>query len=241
MQNVIFKLKNEITSSLTSEEYDIDHLQSRVQNVLDLVLRCSELYYVNSVSIRFLKQANAVLLLNIESSSTSCYTLPTTKTGKKGRPSFTITKTQLEMYLENGFTLPDISKMICVSTSTVKRRLKKFNLSVGQTYTNISNDNLDSSITKIIGNFPNCGYRRMNGLLLASSIKVGEKRIRESMRRVDPNGVLLRALQISVTNRRQYKVPGILALWHIDGHHKLIRYAKSQNKILVEYDCSNFN
>ena len=43
------------------------------------------------------------------------------------------------------------------------------------------------------------------------------------MHRVDPEGVLMRALQLTTINRRKYQVPGILSLWHIDKHHKLIR------------------
>ena len=43
------------------------------------------------------------------------------------------------------------------------------------------------------------------------------------MRRVDPEGVLLRALTINTVNRRKYQVYAPLALWHIDGNHKLIR------------------
>ena len=43
------------------------------------------------------------------------------------------------------------------------------------------------------------------------------------MRRVNPEGVLLRALTINTTNRRKYGVYAPLALWHVDGNHKLIR------------------
>lgn len=41
------------------------------------------------------------------------------------------------------------------------------------------------------------------------------------MQRVDPQGVAVRWLRL--TPRRQYNVSGPLALWHIDGNHKLIR------------------
>ena len=48
------------------------------------------------------------------------------------------------------------------------------------------------------------------------------------MRRVNPEGVLLRALELNVVRRRSYQVQGPLSLWHIDGNHKLIRYAAYQ-------------
>ena len=44
------------------------------------------------------------------------------------------------------------------------------------------------------------------------------------MRHVDPEGTILRTLQMNVIQRRVYSVPSPLALWHIDGNHKLIRY-----------------
>jgi hypothetical protein len=44
------------------------------------------------------------------------------------------------------------------------------------------------------------------------------------MRRSDPEGVLLRSLQLTPISRRVYNVTCPLALWHLDGHHKLIRY-----------------
>ena len=61
----------------------------------------------------------------------------------------------------------------------------------------------------------------MQGHLLAEGIRVQQLRIRECQRRVDPGGVVLRRL--TSINRRRYKVNGPLALWHIDGNHKLIR------------------
>ena len=47
-------------------------------------------------------------------------------------------------------------------------------------------------------------------------------RIRDSLRRIDPVGVVSRL--IHTVNRRTYSVPSPNALWHVDGNHKLIRY-----------------
>ena len=52
--------------------------------------------------------------------------------------------------------------------------------------------------------------------------RVPEERVRSGLKRINPDGVALRWLQISP--RRSYSVPGPLSLWHIDGNHKLIRY-----------------
>ena len=151
------------------------------------------------------------------------YKVPLKKTGFRGRPFLIITKEQLQLYLQYNFTVPNIAKMLLVSESTIKRRFQEFGLSVGDTYSDISDGELDSIIRNNISKLPNCGYRRIDGLLLSQSFRITEKRIRNSMKRLDLEGMLVRNLQIKVVQRRSYKVPGILALWHIDGRHKLIR------------------
>ena len=51
---------------------------------------------------------------------------------------------------------------------------------------------------------------------------VQRRRIRESMARVDPRNTVLRwGITIS---RRIYRVPWPNSLWHLDGHHSLIRW-----------------
>ena len=48
-----------------------------------------------------------------------------------------------------------------------------------------------------------------------------QHRVRDAMHRVDPSGVAMRWM--NSIPRRSYNVTEPLALWHIDGHHKLIR------------------
>ena len=146
------------------------------------------------------------------------------KTGFRGRPFLIITKEQLQLYLQYNFTFPKIAKILLVCESTIKRRFQEFGLSVGDTYSDISDGELDSVIRNNISKFPNCAYSGMNGLHLSQSLRITEKRIRNSIKRVDPEGLFVRNLQIKVVQRRSYKVPGILAFWHIDGYHKVIRW-----------------
>lgn len=71
--------------------------------------------------------------------------------------------------------------------------------------------------------FPDCGYRTMPGFLRGRGFHVQWRRMEDSMRRVCPEGILMRCLQLTVIERRIYNVRSPLSLWHIDGHHKLIR------------------
>ena len=63
----------------------------------------------------------------------------------------------------------------------------------------------------------------MRGFLRARGLQIQWHRIEDSMKRVCPEGVLMRSLQFTVLKRRIYNVRSPLSLWHIDGNHKLIR------------------
>ena len=62
----------------------------------------------------------------------------------------------------------------------------------------------------------------MDGRLKGDGIMVSRRRIRESLRRVDPVGVEARVRK--VLHCRKYSVQSPNDLWHIDGYHKLIRW-----------------
>ena len=110
------------------------------------------------------------------------------------------------MFLEYKFTVRQISEMLGVSMSIVNRRLVEYELLTSQTYSTLTDEHLDQVTEEIITEFPNSGYRRMTGYLRARGIYVQQHRIRESMRRSDPEGVLLRALQLTPCMRRTYSV-----------------------------------
>ena len=133
----------------------------------------------------------------------------------------------LKFLLEFGFNAREIASMLSVSIRTIQRRMANFNLREEvPRYTLISDNDLDETCREIISEFPNCGVRRMREFLLSMDIRVSWERIREAMRRTDPEGVLLRSLQLNIVHRREYSVRVALALWHIDSNHKLIRYTK---------------
>jgi hypothetical protein len=69
---------------------------------------------------------------------------------------------------------------------------------------------------------PLCGENMMLGRLRARGIIVQRERVRESLHRIDPFGVVARCK--GRLHRRKYAVPSANSLWHIDGYHKLIRW-----------------
>ena len=126
-----------------------------------------------------------------------------TFTGAVGRPPFEIPREQLLLLIESKFTVPQIADMIGVSVRTIHRRMSEYDLSIHSTYTELTDDELDSIISDIHKEFPMCGNKQMSGHLLSRGIRVQQHRIRELMRRVDPEGTMARCL--NVIHRRCYR------------------------------------
>eukprot|EP00794_Sanderia_malayensis_P002134 gene2134-2422_t len=222
LRKIVDKLLIDLSQNI--DNGNVDYLHFRIDNLLHFVMKCNELYNIDNQVMLLAQKAAKLIKKTTEFAGHDGYQSPKLKSGCRGRPSFILTKPQLEFYLEHNFSVPTISKILSVSESTIKRRLKKHNLSISETYSDVNDDELDREVKELISKNPNCGYRRMHGLLSSISIKVSKRRVRQSMHRVDPEGIPMRALQLTTISRRRYKVPRILSLWHLDGHHKLIRW-----------------
>ena len=150
--------------------------------------------------------------------------MPKSNTDHPGRPKFEVTEEILRFLLDKRFTVKDTATLLGVSKRTVERRMNEFGLRIGNYYSDINDNDLEETVRSIVQQFPNTGYKRMTGLLFSRGLRVKQNRICEMMRRVDPAGTFFRTLSLRVVHRRNYNVSSPLALWHVDGNHKLIRY-----------------
>ena len=139
-----------------------------------------------------------------------------------GRPCLSITKDQLQYLLDQQFTQSDIAKMLGCSARTIHRRILQFGLSGLCTYSTISDTELDEVVEDFVTSVPTAGCKTLAGHLSTLGLKLQRQRVRDSMYRVDPWGVEQRSRR--VLHRRKYTVSGPNSLWHIDGHHKMIRW-----------------
>lgn len=89
------------------------------------------------------------------------------------------------------------------------------------TYSTIDDDHLDELVQIAANQHPGIGIRMLKGYLQSQGFRIQRERIRLSLLRTDPIGLMARWR--TTTRRRQYNVRYPLSLWHIDGNHKLIR------------------
>ena len=82
-------------------------------------------------------------------------------------------------------------------------------MQVSATHTDVSDEDLQMKVRDILAEFP--------------ITRVTDYRVRDVMRRVDPEGVYARTLCNRAIVRRQYFVTYFNELWHLDTNLKLIR------------------
>ena len=186
IQNNVKVALNNVLNRLNSVE-NLDYCLYKVEWLCTFILRLGgrleEVLLPNLLEARHL-----ISTMNENPFDGEGNTVALIMTGNKGRPKLNIRKEWLECFLEKGFKGSDVAKMLGVSGKTVYRRLREFEIPVRTTYSSINKEELNTLIVDILHDFPNCGYKTMRGHLLSKGHKVQEERIREAMRRVDPEG-----------------------------------------------------
>eukprot|EP00794_Sanderia_malayensis_P010656 gene10656-biopygen8525 len=226
-------LRNYIVNSLRNVCRDVenypnvdgnvkDYASYRLEHVALLAINCQRDWpnVIDNETTSLINTAQQTL----KNSSNDEVPVIRTKQGN-GRPSLEIPKETLLLYFHYGFPKTKIAEMLSVSVKAVSRRIQSFGLEdliVG--HADIQDCELDHAVQEIFASFPNCGIRRMKGFLLSRGLNIQWDRVRESMWLVDPTGLLLRTTQLNTLQGRKYSVPGTLAVWHVDGNHKLIRW-----------------
>ncbi|PFX31313.1 hypothetical protein AWC38_SpisGene3841 [Stylophora pistillata] len=151
-------------------------------------------------------------------------------TGRAGRPSFKIPQEMLEDLRGFGFSWQKIADILGVSRWTIYRRVQEYGLKSMSDFSLMSDGELDNIVSEYMNQHgKTTGQSYITGYLRSKGLRVQRSRVRESMARLDPENAALR--WGAVVTRRTYLVPWPNSLWHLDGHHSLIRWG------LVVHGC----
>ena len=113
-----------------------------------------------------------------------------------------------------------LAKKLGIHCNMLHEKLKENSIDIS--FSDISDDDLDQIIKGYRDSHPNSGMGYLRGHLRSQGLRVQRRRLRKSVERVDQLGQALRGRTAAKKVRKQYKVDRPNALWHIDGHHKLI-------------------
>lgn len=114
-----------------------------------------------------------------------------------------------------------LNDILGISERTRRRRREEFGLQTDG-FTEISENKLTAVVQSVKSLTPNIGQSCMLDALRSKGQHVQRWRVREIMKNIDLVGTALRWNQVVYS--RKYSVPRPNALWHIDGHHKLIHW-----------------
>ena len=145
------------------------------------------------------------------------------RAGNPGRPKFLIPAETLEDLRGLGFSWEKISRMFGVSRWTIYRRVQSYGLKNVAQFSSLPDAQLDQLVLDYLNRHGRTtGRTYLAGYLMSLGLRVQRRRVRESLTRVDPVNTALR--WGIVVSRRKYSVPWPNSLWHLDGHHSLIRW-----------------
>ncbi len=116
-----------------------------------------------------------------------------------------------------------LASKLKISQNTLRREIKLLGIDRG--HTKIPDRALDQIVHDFLqkkGHTTGSGY--VIGHVRRKGIRVQRHCIRASISRVDRLGRTMRRNEHAKIPRRSYHVPRPNALWHMDGHHKLIAW-----------------
>lgn len=161
--------------------------------------------------------------------STTNVTIPqhvyTTHTGKCGQPKKRVDPKVLHEAFQKGRRIPTsvLANILGIDRKTLRVQMQE--MDIDSSYDEVSNEELDVLIQQYRQENPGGGRAYIIGRLRAvHSLRIQRHRVMESLKRVDYLGQGLRQHIGKKKERRPYHVPRPNALWHIDGHHKLIAW-----------------
>ena len=98
----------------------------------------------------------------------------------------------LEYFFGHGFSATSTARSLHVSLTTLCRRMAEFGMLIRTQYSSISDDDLDRMIRSLQEQYPNCGYRMMQGHLKGLNHRVQQSHVSEAMAGTDLHGVINR-------------------------------------------------
>ena len=137
-----------------------------------------------------------------------------------GKKRKVIDGNEITLMRERGLTWTEIGERLHLCKSTLRRW--RIDESFVEPQERISDIALDELISTHIEGQPRRGEITLRAHVCVQGFNASRQQVRDSMHRVDPEGVLERSRK--PIKRRVYNVAGPHHLWHMDGNHKLIRW-----------------
>jgi hypothetical protein len=149
----------------------------------------------------------------------------TSRTRKRGRPRKNISPEVLHDAFQRGRSIPTtvLASILGIDRKTLRARKNEMGIDSG--FDEISDNDLDNLVREYRQENPAGGRGYVIGRLRAVHLlRIQQHRVSDSMNRIDRLGQAMKQRVGKKKEPKVYQVPRPNALWHIDGHHKLIAW-----------------
>lgn len=148
--------------------------------------------------------------------------MTTVRSGTRGRPRKIVDEDLVAEAMQPRRNI-SVSKLSCqlnISRHTLRKNMEEYGVSHG--FDLIPDDELDAMVSGYKTYKPASGQRYTIAWVRSQGLRIQRRRIQSSLHRVDGIGQALR--KRAIIHRRVYETSRPNALWHLDGHHKLIQW-----------------
>lgn len=154
--------------------------------------------------------------------------------GKRGRPFKVIAPGYLKEAFKGSrrLNIGRLAKALSVHRHTLVKYLKLNG--IRYKFSRMTNAEIDGLVAGFRGVKPDSGFSYLVGYIRSLGHRLQRRRVEASLHRVDTLGSVLR--RKTAIKRRVYKVARPNALWHLDGHHKLILWGIVIHGIIDGFD-----
>ena len=199
----IYASLDNIYAASADQDY-IDSIIIRCERLLVAVLMLSEVDYLSDGMLSGIDAVcdsiEEIVATLFSDDANTDVTIPAQSSQDQGCPKLKVCREQLKFLLDANFTQNDIAHLLKCSSKTVSRRIKEYNLTIQGTH--IDEDDLDQVTLLYIKRYPNAGQKSYSAFLLDQGINISRQKVRDSLLRVDPNGIMQRF-------KKSYKVQKI--------------------------------
>ncbi|KAI9549071.1 hypothetical protein NQZ68_003606 [Dissostichus eleginoides] len=168
-RHVLNRLQSRLEQASQRQPLDLDYLEFICMSEMTLIRSLSAHINFPQEVLEGLLQLVTRITTEVDGRRTTVVVDRTV--GERGRPKLVVSKDHLQNLIEMDLSVPCISKLLGISCKTVRRRMQQWGLSIRESYSKMTDDELDSLVSAIKEDSPNLGHRMIMYLQVANNNK----------------------------------------------------------------------
>jgi hypothetical protein len=132
---------------------------------------------------------------------------------------------------DRNISVSELARILKVHRNTIHRMITVYGITRG--FSSIPDSELDGILRDWAQDRPDSGYQYAHAYIRTLGLRIQKMRVRLSLSRV--NGITRAITAANTIEHRQYRSKRPNAVWHMDGHHKLIPYGIVLHGIIDGY------